>query len=272
MLFKPSEGITPIQLYQFSSDGAHCETRQPAASLSDCIHYYWWLEISAPSFDLKVIPDNALDLVVSPQIEGFAALYFPVSEQFVIPLNGPVVYCGISMRFDSADKIFPVSTSALRQVEPGSCTLRSLGIGDYVESVQGITNLGAFSALSDHYFSKRRQQKPGRQQKPLQNLALRQLVNSLSPEKLETFAIKLGVSERQLRRVTSEIFGLSPKKIQRITRLQSALNDILDQENPDSDLQFYDDSHRIKELKRLTGLTPREIRDALTAPGRQKTE
>ena len=77
---------------------------------------------------------------------------------------------------------------------------------------------------------------------------------------MDAIATHFGLSSRQFRRIMGTLFGYGPKKIQRVIRLQASLREIL---TADPDMQengFYDQSHRIKEIRALTGLTPREIK------------
>ena len=73
-------------------------------------------------------------------------------------------------------------------------------------------------------------------------------------------AAQVGLSERQFRRVINDLTGLTPKQVHRILRMQQALWALLHPNSPLPSSEFYDDSHHIRELKSLTGLTPGEIR------------
>jgi len=90
--------------------------------------------------------------------------------------------------------------------------------------------------------------------------ALDFLLEHIEPVSIQSIAANAGLSERQFRRITSDLFGFSPKKIQRIMRLQTALQALFDTDITLLSDHYYDDSHRIKELKSLTGMTPGEIR------------
>ena len=56
------------------------------------------------------------------------------------------------------------------------------------------------------------------------------------------------------------LFGFGPKKIQRIMRLQASLRALLTPDTLATDDGFYDEAHRIKEIRSLTGLTPGQSR------------
>lgn len=74
-------------------------------------------------------------------------------------------------------------------------------------------------------------------------------------------ASKLGISERQFRRTVNDISGLSPKQVQRIVRLQQLLHELFNPQSRMATDGYYDDSHRIKEIKNLAGLTYGELRN-----------
>ena len=76
---------------------------------------------------------------------------------------------------------------------------------------------------------------------------------------VRAMAAHVGLSERQFRRVMRDQLGLSPKQLHRVVRLQQSLREVLDAAGTPWTAGFYDDSHRIRELKALTGLTPGQI-------------
>jgi len=85
-------------------------------------------------------------------------------------------------------------------------------------------------------------------------------VDKLDAGSVQKVTKEIGLSERQFRRTIYSISGLSPKKVQRIVRLQQLLHELFTSESFISEDGFYDDAHRIKELKELAGLTYGEIR------------
>jgi len=86
------------------------------------------------------------------------------------------------------------------------------------------------------------------------------LEDTMGSGSIAQISATLGVSERQFRRLSVDLFGLSPKKLQSILRLQKALEELFYCEPDQIQDLYYDDSHRIRELKRLTGCTPGQIR------------
>jgi AraC-like DNA-binding protein len=94
---------------------------------------------------------------------------------------------------------------------------------------------------------------------------LRWIDSSWEPMAIATFAESLNLSLRQLERRFLTHIGLSPKKYSSIRRLQYVLH--LIRKNPLHGLTelgyeagFYDQSHFIRDIKRITGLTPKQLR------------
>jgi len=85
-------GEKPIQLYHFGNPKVRCHLLEPDDELKSGIHYYWHIKIAEGPVDLTVIPDNAIDFIVSPDVADFAAIYFPVAEKFTIALEGPELF------------------------------------------------------------------------------------------------------------------------------------------------------------------------------------
>jgi len=253
----------PIQLYHLNSHGVRCELMSPDDRLLGGIYYYWLLQIEAEHVELGVIPDNALDLVLSPMIPEFSALYFPVSEKFSIPLDGPVVYVGVCFNVGKVHSIFPMPIKTLKDLSPGKETTLALGLETLAENIQGKSSAESIQQSMDHFFIRLVQSPESTQLQgppPERIKLLDHLLTTLDSSTIQILADQIGLSERQFRRITSSMFGCSPKKIQRIMRLQSALQELFDSDIRTLSDRYYDDSHRIKELKKLTGLTPGELR------------
>lgn len=95
-----------------------------------------------------------------------------------------------------------------------------------------------------------------------------QAVNAIyygEPEKtVADISETLGFSNRQLERLVGEAAGMTPKKFQRLARLNHTVRQLLLEENPnylDTALSrgYYDQAHFIHEVGAFTGKTPREL-------------
>lgn len=88
-------------------------------------------------------------------------------------------------------------------------------------------------------------------------------LNSCADPHVETLSEMTGLSCRQLARTTRHYYGMPPKKLARKYRALRVANLIangIPHDDSDLNLIFYDQSHMIREVKRFTGLTPKQLR------------
>ena len=255
----------PRQLYQLGgTPGVECHLLPPAAGLGSTVHYHWVLDISAERVELPVIPDNALDLVLCPAPEDFAALYFPVERAFTITLEGPISYVGTCLRLGRLGDLFTLGADELRALSPGNDTIEALELGPLIGRLGQSEDHALIGRCLDEFVRSRgrrareRRGEGGGAASGIDPSLFERFLDALEPGRVAELARQVGVSERQLRRETHRLFGLAPKKIQRIVRLQRAIAELVDDAPPIAD--YHDDSHRIRELRALTGWTPGEIR------------
>ena len=255
--------IEAKQLYHLELSGGTCELALPTPALTEFIDFYWLLTIHAEHLDLTVVPDTAVDLVLSPDIFQFAALYFPVNEKFSIPLRGPVRYTGVCFKPVGATQLLGTELTALRGLNQGVETIEKLRIQSLTKTIQGVDSIGACATVFNQYWSCRDSsigaEFSGDQRIDYSKL-LWVLQESLVEDNIQALCKRLDISERQFRRISKDLFGLSPKQLQKIIRLQVALNELFTCESRQIADLYYDESHRIRELKQLTGLTPGNIR------------
>lgn len=255
--------IASKQLYHLSLDGGVCELAVVDPQLSVYIDYYWLLTIEQPTLLLEVIPDTAVDLVVSPDIPDFAGLYFPVSERFSIELEGPVRYAGVCFRSSSASDLLNSELNTLSQLNIGADIIQMLKIERMLADIQNTGSICHLTNVLDDFWVSRLE-KVNCLDKGHTRINHCELISalerSLGADSIPAICETLGVSERQFRRLSNDLFGISPKKLQNILRLQSVLEELFQCESSQITDLYYDESHRIRELKRLTGCTPGQIR------------
>jgi AraC-like DNA-binding protein len=92
--------------------------------------------------------------------------------------------------------------------------------------------------------------------------------HQLSDTNVATVASSLGMSERKLRRVFHETFGLGPKAYAKLTRFHRALSAGRATSQPSwariaAAAGYYDQAHLIAEFRAITGVTPRALLDEL---------
>lgn len=262
-MFSLSNDELPLQLYQLGANNVQCFRVQPTEELKPYIYYYWWLAVAPGDTSIEVIPDNAIDLVMSPDIPDFSILYLPESEKFSIPLSGPISYVGISLRAESAADFFKLNHAAMNACIPGADTTQSLCVASLVEGIQGMISPDALASTLDNltmqYFSNPRKTITSKIKLDIPK-ALAAMQASVGSQGMESIAERFELSDRQFRRIMSSLFGYGPKKIQRVMRLQSALKEMLTSDALVLEDGYYDEAHKIKEIRALTGLTPGEIK------------
>lgn len=81
---------------------------------------------------------------------------------------------------------------------------------------------------------------------------------------------KIGISEKQLERRFKDTIGVSPRHYLKITRFKKAVN-LLSKKTDNGltdlayELNYFDQSHFIKQTKELSGLSPQNLKKELTA-------
>lgn len=244
----------PGQLYHVNLKGGKTVLAEPAKQFSAAVFYYWLMYIEEDGVNLEVIPDGALDLVVSPWISDFSVVYPPIIKKMTIPLDGPAFYAGISFEPEAAQSFFDTDTGALSTLESGEATIKALNLEALVHNIQGVTTIDHVKTIFDRELNARNIQPAKR----LQQSAYQCFVEQLDTGGAREVAERIGISERQFRRTIHDISGLPPKQIQRIVRLQQLLHELFSSEAALDD-GFYDDSHRSREMKALVGLTYGEL-------------
>lgn len=262
-MFSPNENDLPLQLYQLSNENVQCYRALPADKLKPYINYYWWMDVTPGAATLEVIPDNAIDLVMSPEIAGFALLYKPASETFTIELSGPIIYAGISLRTESAARFFNVTQTQIKNCMMGenvSESLRTEALVDGIQNLEQPEQLGmTLDRLATEWLDNQPAASPSKAKLNIDK-ALAAMQASVGSHGMQSIAERFELSDRQFRRIMGSLFGYGPKKVQRIMRLQSSLWKLLAADAMPLEDGFYDEAHKIKELRALTGLTPGQIK------------
>lgn len=262
-MFSSIDNELPLQLYHLNDEAVRCYRVKPATSLEPYVYYYWWLDVAPGETMLEVIPDNAIDLVMSPDITDFSILYLPATEKFTIPLIGPITYIGISFRAEKAGEFFSVGKEAMSQCLPGADTTQNLSLNALVDGVQKLKQPEQLASVLDLLLTSRLAAQPPT---PLASTslnidkALAAMQASVGLRGMDAVAEQFGLSDRQFRRVMGSLFGYGPKKVQRVMRLQASLKEIFTANALNIEDGFFDEAHKIKEIRALTGLTPGQIK------------
>ncbi|ARI77753.1 helix-turn-helix domain-containing protein [Halobacillus mangrovi] len=98
----------------------------------------------------------------------------------------------------------------------------------------------------------------------LQNI-LFQIISSRGMLSVKEISEREVIGRRRMQRMFDQVIGMSPKKFSQVIRFQSALSLWIDQSptkklNLPDDLDFYDQSHFVKDIKKRVGINPSSIR------------
>ena len=230
--------------------------RDPTRSPVDA---YWINRCgSDPSFD-RVLPDGCIDLVFRRDADGGTLFSSPLIERpdFVA---GPLPHWFVGVRFK------PAMARALIDVPPAECRGRAIraveiepGFAALEDRLRHCRNadeaLASLRACVDRRLMAAPRDVPAR---------VREAVSLLRGSSVRKIARRLGTSERSLHRDLVQWSGLAPKAIGRILRMQRALAAIRADAAPLAEiaarLGYADQAHMTRELKTLSGHTPRELR------------
>lgn len=218
-------------------------------SVSPWINSYWELMVGHGEYMYRSVPDNCVDLIFSLDGHGESFIVTPFLTPVEFPISGPAGYFGI--RFSA------LGYQALIKAPLGEWTnpdhyvaahdvLHSLLI-EQIQTVLNQTNDFAVRSegVSDALLLHLKHPK-------LDSRLLRFMHSALNPGFDD-----LGVSLRQLRRISHMYLGVSPKDFIRVARFQAALHQMSASPQWPAWVHFYyDQSHFIREFKNLAGATP----------------
>lgn len=245
----------------------HYQEYKPSPLLRPFICCYW----SATPFDLQVteytyeiIPDGCTDIVIeydslsktsSMRYYGIFENRFKITEHFntTIQTFGIRFYPGASAYFvlekakDTAGKILELGQMHSSIINP---------LRDKHQHTHGISDL---IRSSNEIFSKVLLNNEVHAQDHLLNNLLHQITASSGTVTVEELSTLEVVGKRKMNRLFEERIGLSPKKFSQVIRFQKVLADILYKCSTEGTLEYYDQSHLIKDFKKRLGKNPSTI-------------
>lgn len=218
----------------------------PSDQLSDVVAVFWELKSAEQlrkDFIYTVMPDACIDIVFDVATpKNPPLLMTPHVSIEKLTLGKSFHYAGI--RFKPG--VFTQSMPDSNRIVGERLTVRSFNDIDLQPlclSLARATNEGGRLALLTSFCSLLRER--GYISK---NPVIDYVVTGLYAGKtVEEIAQGSGYSPRQLRRLTKQQTGYTPVQLHRVLRFQAALSD------DSTKLRFADESHLIKEFRRITG-------------------
>lgn len=243
--------------------------RPPSPALALHVAAYWCFRVEpgiAPIFH-TVPPDGCASLFVDAR-RGWAGLAGPHTAPQRIPVCGGERTWGARIAPGAFPSFTEVAAAALRNrivplSEAGLAPLASeLGaaLGPGLEEGEAARR---WDAILGPWVAPRPE--PDREVA----LAAYGLVQAHGGARIEGLAAAVGLSPRQLRRRFARASGLSPKEFARVRRVRASVAEaVLGEERSWTEIAatqgFSDQAHLVREIRRLLGLPPRDLRAYLS--------
>ncbi|WP_159737612.1 helix-turn-helix domain-containing protein [Vibrio atypicus] len=249
---QPLQGQVHNNLYQ---------TWTPPPPLSHWVHYFWQLDVPVGEFFYRSVPDNCVDLIISLNNLDEAILVSPFTEPIVYPIAGPTRYFGIRFRLLGQYSLFPETVEEWSPTDhqlPIRELLSPLFIERLQESLSGSKGfhqscVRLARVMLDHI------------DRPVIDPRVLKFVRYCyqSPRHFslkELAADQLGITDRQLRRLTQQYLGVSPKAFCQVARFQHVLRAWQVEQDKTAWADWYfDQSHFSREFSRLAGISPNKF-------------
>jgi len=248
-------------LYAKKSDEKYSLTRlKPSSVLSGIIETFWFVSWDLSDKEPHVqqnIPDPCINIVFEADV---AKVVGAVTKRYSVELFGKGRIFGI--------KFIPGGFYSLTGMEVSKFTDSDLSIKQFfgketnelIKEINATSNIKQMVQLSENFFQSQILKLKRNANEVVSIVSL--ISNDLSILRVIDLSRKTGLSERNLQRLFKEQVGVSPKWVIRKYRIQEVLSR-LEEGNYDwqqlvSQLDYFDQSHFIKDFKSLIGVTPVE--------------
>lgn len=229
------------------------QEKKPALDLADLVHSFWTHENPSDESEImKIFPDSFFKLVFLVRdgqvLDYFMTGLWTESKGFVIPPNTRSYGCRLRIlapEFLFEKEIAPIR-DGMEQLDPSY-----LGISDWDLN----SGLDSIVAQWEKALRNIRPTKDIPANKLLLSQSLYQLEGSFSASE---FASQIYWTNRQVTRYLNKYLGVSLKKYLSIQKCYKAYIQIREGRFfPEGD--YFDQAHFVKEIKKHTGETPREL-------------
>jgi AraC-like DNA-binding protein len=244
---------TPVQTgipWELKGDIEYCEY-VPLAKLSEVVYRFWTFKATSTlknNFNYLVLPDGCMDILfdIASTPESIGALIMTPSVQAkLVQIRNDFSYVGIRLQPGAwrATSIATIGSEAFHDMVEGYNFTSAHAQLAHTAALEGtlqtlntiVTQMGSYGIV-------------GRS-------SLAKLLLSRSFQSVEDLVAASGYSRRQLQRVLQDMVGYSPHDFLKIVRFQRAI-----QSGRAAAEQYSDQSHFIRECKRITGMTPSQLR------------
>lgn len=231
---------------------------KPDPRLCSYIQSYWFSYTDQLNEPARIIPDLCSDLIVqlSPELDILSMnVCGPNTKFFYSYADEPTIYLGIRYYLGGMYSFFNTSFKELKNQLVELSLIERRMINDLKENVSGKKSFSELIESLDLYFLKR-----------LNCLEFKR-ISAPVHEFITNHCRPIGmeISERSLQRLFREETGLSPYEAFDVLRFQKVYQELI--VNPQikhldlvGKYDFFDQAHYSRKMKKMTGLTPQEIR------------
>lgn len=247
---------------------------KPNKHLSDFVKYYWQLELNSNSqtaYVERVIPCGDLQIILH-----YKTPFREVSKYNQSLMQPQSLICGQQTEYKDvittpnsvgmlAVVFYPYSLSAFFPNSVSEFTNQSISLDNFFQAeTQKLQD--CIIDAKDIYsrillvedFLLNRLSIPG--SLPMAKAAVDIITQMNGQISISEIAHDLNISKRQLERIFSDNVGISPKKFERITRLNTAIKRFKPAESLTKltyEAGYFDPSHLIRDFREFTGLSPK---------------
>jgi AraC-like DNA-binding protein len=236
-------------------------TLKPLSPLNHWVKEFWQLNVPDGRYFYRSVPDNCVDMIVNLKRPEEAFFVTPFSTAKVFEMTGPISYFGIRFNILGHQGIIAAPLGGWNDV-------------DSVIDIDAILSKRTLNALYGGIY------KPMSFQNRC-NYFSKTLLGVLHPYEIDPRLMRyilycnhnttidlserqcseFGVSARQLRRLTSQYLGLTPRGFAKTLRFQNTLQAINTGNSYNLWLNYYyDQPHFNRDFKNMSGVTPSEFK------------
>ena len=184
----------------------------------------------------------------------------PFTQHMRSVVQGPVRFIGVALFPESWGGLIGGNASDYTDRAEDAAALLGDAIAPWFDALQSHTTIADMAPVMDAYLTQ--MIKPVRADRKAAIQTIRAwLADAMFPDIADLYAA-LPLGERQIMRIANQYFGAPPKSLARTYGALKTASSIVmnDGQIPDEATRHYaDQSHLIREVKRVTGQTPRQL-------------
>lgn len=219
--------------------------------LSNFVKCFWTSETLTKSSDYTILPDGYFDLIVEIKKKKISSIKLTGIWTVPIGIKTEIQIEVFAVRFK------PLAIELLENINLKALLNSSINLGTDFMGIDKLAfdNFKDFCKHIEHYLKTRIEKT-----KTVSDLKIR-LFNEIFKKEVfnvQELSERIFWTSRQINRYFNLTFGLSLKEYLNIIRCNQTYKDISNKKlAPQS--KYFDQSHFIKEIKRYTGVTPKEL-------------